>query len=61
MDNELGIIKSVAELPRQTFSPDYFYFKANVSNTSIFNGIDNIGITAGTSLKSKQSACKSDR
>lgn len=58
MDNELGIIKSVAELPRQTFSPDYFYFKANVSNTSIFNGIDNIGITAGTSLNRNKALAK---
>ena len=58
IDDQLGIIKSVFLLDKHPDSPDFYYYKAIVSNTSIFNGVDNIGITAGTSADPEKALIK---
>ncbi len=58
VDSNTGIIKSIFQLPRQADSPNIFYYKAIVSNTNIFNSIDNIGTTAGTSLNKERALAK---
>lgn len=58
VDSDAGVIKSITELPRQAHAPDLIYYKAIVSNTAIFNGHDNVGSTAGTSLNRHKAIAK---
>ncbi len=49
VDDRVGIIQFVAEVPREPGSPDFFHFFAQACNTAAFCGQTNFGNTGGAS------------
>jgi len=50
VDPVTGVVRKLYRLEKPAGAPDIYYYKAIVSNTSVFNGLDNTGITAGCSI-----------
>lgn len=58
VDPDLGIISYVQELPRQSNSPDFFYYKAEIADTGIFGLQSNRPSSAGTALDRDRAIAK---
>ena len=51
VDDRVGIIHEVQELPREPGAPSFFYFYAKACNTKAFCGQENFGETGGAAVR----------
>ena len=49
VDDQVGIVRHVEEIPRLSGAPDFHQFGAQASNTRVFNGVKNFSRTGGIS------------
>jgi len=58
VDDEVGIITTVAEVPRVPGSPDFFHFAAEACNTGAFTSQKNFNITGGAAAQREVALAK---
>ena len=58
VDERVGIVRFVLEVPRQPGSPDFFHFFAQACNTRSFSGQANFGKTGGASTERRVAMAK---
>lgn len=58
VDDHVGIVREVKEVPTDAGSPDFFHFSAQACNTRAFSQQDNFGSTGGASSSRDQAIAK---
>src|SRR6266487_1329103 len=58
VDDRVGIIRSVKEVPREPGSPEFFHFYGQACNTRAFSEQKNFGSTGGASTKREVAMAK---
>ena len=58
VDDTVGVIRYVTEIPREAGAPAFFHFYAEACNTRAFTGQRNFGSAGGASIDRKTSLSK---
>jgi ribosomal protein S12 methylthiotransferase accessory factor len=59
VNDSIGIVRMLAEVPREPDGPDFFHFGAQACNTRAFVRYENFAITGGAATDRRQAAAKS--
>jgi ribosomal protein S12 methylthiotransferase accessory factor len=59
VNDEIGIVRNLAEVPREPDAPEFFHFGALACNTKAFTRYENFAIAGGAAVTREQAAAKS--